>query len=211
MLQESGRPSVKPPSYERAVGRSANTDPELSALVRAGAAGDPSALTRLVARFDGLLRGVARSYRLTAWDTDDVIQATWLQFMQHGRQLREPAAVSGWLATTARRYSLRILQRHVREDLRDDPACGERSGQAEPDHELIAAERRALLQRALADLPRRQRELMRVLTANPDLSYEEVGRLLSMPIGSIGPTRARSLDRLSRDGGLQALHAACAA
>jgi RNA polymerase sigma factor (sigma-70 family) len=202
---------VKPPTHERAVRRSSNPDLELSALVRAGAAGDASALTRLVGRFDGLLRGIARSYRLTAWDTDDVIQATWLQFMQHGRELREPAAVSGWLTTTARRQSLRILQRHVREDPRDDPACGERSGHFEPEHELIAAERQTLLQRALADLPRRQRELMRVLTTNPELSYEEVARRLSMPVGSIGPTRARSLDRLRRNGGLQALRAACAA
>jgi RNA polymerase sigma factor (sigma-70 family) len=211
MLQPSGRPPVTPPTHERAVPRSANPDRELTALVRAGAAGDPGAVARLVDRFDGLLRSIARSYRLTAWDTDDVIQATWLQFMQHGRELREPAAVSGWLATTARRHSLRILQRHVREDLSEDPARGERSGNSEPDSELLAAERRALLRGALADLPRRQRDLMRVLTTNPELSYEEVGRLLSMPVGSIGPTRARSLDRLRRDGALQALHAACAA
>jgi len=199
---------MRPPTRERAVPRSANSHPELAALVRAGAAGDPIALTRLVARFDRTLRGVVRHYRLSSWDTDDVIQSAWLQFIQHGRDLREPAAVSGWLVTTARRESLRVLQRHVREDLSDDPTRGERSGDAALDHKLIAAERRMVLHRALSELPERQRDLMRLLTTNPDLSYEEVARQLSMPIGSIGPTRGRSLDRLRRSSELQALHAA---
>ena len=137
-----------------------------------------------------------------------MVQATWLQFMQHGRQLREPAAVSGWLATTARRESLRMLQRHVREQLTDDPEHGAPCDQAEPARELLAAERRELLRGALAELPDRPRDLMRVLVARPELSYEEVGRMLEMPIGSIGPTRARALDRLRRSPELQALHAA---
>ena len=208
MLQHSGPRSMRPPTRERAVPRSASSDPELVALVRAGAAGDPIALTRLVARFDRTLRGVVRYYGLSSWDTDDVIQSAWLQFIQHGRDLREPAAVSGWLVTTARRESLRVLQRHVREDLSDDPTRGERSGDAALNHKLIAAERRMVLHRALSELPERQRDLMWLLTTNPDLSYEEVARQLSMPIGSIGPTRGRSLDRLRRSSELQALHAA---
>jgi RNA polymerase sigma factor (sigma-70 family) len=210
MLQQPERLSARPPTHGRADLSPPSPDPELVALVRAGGGGDAIALTSLVARFDRSLRRVARSYGLSAWDTDDVIQATWLQFMRHGRELREPAAVSGWLATTVRRQSLRVLQRHVREDLTDDPAGGECSGHAEPHQELLAAERRAVLQRALSELPRRQRELMTVLTNNPELSYEEVGRRLSMPIGSIGPTRVRSLERLRRSGELQALQAACA-
>jgi RNA polymerase sigma factor (sigma-70 family) len=183
-------------------------DAELAAIVRASAAGDQDAFERLVARFDRLLRGVIRSYRLSSWDTDDVIQATWLQFLQHGRALREPAAVSGWLATTARRQSFRVLQRHVREHLTDDPARSESDGDAKPDDELFAAERRELVHDALSELPGRHGHLMRVLVTQPDLSYEDVGRLLAMPIGSIGPTRARSLDRLRRSTKLQALHAA---
>ena len=184
------------------------SDAELAALVRAGAAGDPVAMDHLVTRFDRVLRGVTRGFRLDQWDADDVIQATWLQFVKHGRQLREPAAIAGWLATTARRESLQLLQRHVREHLTDDPERGLECDHAEPDRELLAAERRELVSRALAELPDRPRELMRVLVARPDLSYEEVGRMLAMPIGSIGPTRARALDRLSRSRELRALHAA---
>jgi RNA polymerase sigma factor (sigma-70 family) len=198
MLQETGRLCMRPPE----------SDPELEALVRAAAAGDEVALGRLVARFDRVLRGVARALRLSSWDADDVVQATWLQFIRQGRTLREPAAVGGWLATTARREGLRLLQRHVREYLSDDPDRDGRCDRAEPDRELIAGECRDLVRGALDELPERPRALMRVLVSRPDLSYEEVGRMLDMPIGSIGPTRARALDRLSRSSELQALHAA---
>jgi RNA polymerase sigma factor (sigma-70 family) len=198
MLQTPGRLRMPPPE----------TDPELVALVRAAAAGDEVAIGRLVARFDQLLRRVAGSYRLSSWDADDVVQTTWLQFIRHGRSLREPAAVAGWLATTARRESLRLLQRPVRECLSDDPDRGARCDRAEPDRELIAGECRDLVRGALDELPERPRALMRVLVSRPDLSYEEVGRMLDMPIGSIGPTRARALDRLSRSSELRALHAA---
>lgn len=183
-------------------------DRDLVALVRAGAAGDQVALGLLVARFDRALRYVTRSYRLSKWDADDVIQDTWLQFMQHGRDLREPAAVGGWLVTTARRQCLRMLQRHVRELPTDELPCGESGDRAGPDREVLAAERRAALHGALAELPGRQRQLMRVLVTNPDLSYEQVGRLLAMPVGSIGPTRARSLERLRRSRRMRALQEA---
>jgi RNA polymerase sigma factor (sigma-70 family) len=179
-------------------------------LVRAAANGDQYALERLVVRFDRVLRGVTRSYGLSSWDADDVIQSTWLQFMQHGRELREPAALSGWLATTARRLSLRVLQRHVREQLTDEPARDAPGDHAVPDRELLAAERRDALHGALAELPERHRSLMSMLVASPDLSYEEVSRRLAMPVGSIGPTRARSLDRLRRCRRLRALQLASA-
>jgi RNA polymerase sigma factor (sigma-70 family) len=182
--------------------------PELAVLVRAGADGDPAAIERLVVCFDRMLRAVTRSYRLSAWDADDVIQSTWLQFMQHGRELREPAALSGWLVTTARRLSLRMLQRHVREQLMDDLSSEAAADHVEPDRELLAAERREALHGALAELPDRHRSLMSMLVTSPDLSYEEVARRLAMPVGSIGPTRARSLDRLRRSSTLQALQTA---
>ncbi len=191
-----------------AVRRFAPIAPDLAADVRAGAAGHPAAIERLVVRFDRVLRSVTRSYRLSSWDADDVIQSTWLQFMQHGRELREPAALSGWLVTTARRSSLRLLQRHVREQLMDDPGCSTAGDHAEPERELLAAERREALHGALAELPDRHRNLMSMLVTSPDLSYEDVGRRLAMPVGSIGPTRARSLDRLRRSSRLQALQAA---
>jgi RNA polymerase sigma factor (sigma-70 family) len=179
-------------------------DPAFAALVGAALGGDQLAQSALVTRFERSLRGVTRFYRLSSWDADDVIQATWLQFLLYGRQLREHAALSGWLTTTARRQCLRVLQSHVHEELSEDPEdTGHHDG--ELDAAMLAAERRAALDASLAGLTDRQRELMTLLLTEPDLSYEEVGRRLGIPIGSIGPTRARSLMRLRASSGLQAL------
>ena len=167
-----------------------------------------AAIDHLVARHDRRLRRVARTYGLSAWDVDDVVQATWVSYLEHGHELREPAALGAWLETTARRLSLRVLQRHVREQLTDTGDPSVTGGGAEPEPELLATERRAVLFGALAALPDRQSRLMRMLVLRPELSYEEVGRRLAMPVGSIGPTRARCLDRLSRDVRLRALRAA---
>jgi RNA polymerase sigma factor (sigma-70 family) len=198
MLYEPVRLRLQPPE----------TDLELVALVQAAAAGDEVALGHLMARYDRVLRGITRSFRLGPWDADDVVQSTWLQFMRHGRRLRDPAAVRGWLATTTRRECLKLVQHRVREQLTDEPGRDVPCEHAEPDRELLAAERRELVNGALAELPDRPRTLMRVLVDRPELSYEEVGRMLDMPIGSIGPTRARALNRLRDSSELSALHAA---
>jgi RNA polymerase sigma factor (sigma-70 family) len=181
------------------------SDPVLSGLVRAALAGDDRAFAKLVARFERPLRSIVRSYRLSGWDADDVIQSTWMQFLEHGAGLREPAAISGWLATTARRYCLRMLQSNVRELLLEDPTTSDGGYDGRLDADLLAAERRAALDASLARLTGRQRDLITLLLDEPELSYEEVGQRLGLPIGSIGPTRARSLSRLRRDGRLRAL------
>jgi len=166
------------------------------------------AIDRLVPRHDRRLRRVARSYGLSAWDVDDVVQATWVAYLEHGHTLREPAALGAWLETTARRLSLRVLQRHVREQLSDTGDATVAGTGAEPEPELLASERREVLFGALAALSERQSRLMRMLVLRPELSYEEVGRRLAMPVGSIGPTRARCLERLARDRRLMALRTA---
>ena len=164
-------------------------------------------LERLVPRHDRRLRRAARAYGLSPWDVDDVVQATWLQYLEHGHTLRDPAATGAWLETTARRLSLRLLQRRVREQPvapEDTPAV---AGGLEPEATVLAAERRRTLHDALTRLPERQRSLMRLLVLRPELSYEEAGRQLAMPVGSIGPTRARCLERLRLDLRLRALAA----
>jgi RNA polymerase sigma factor (sigma-70 family) len=192
-------PSTEPPGFEPA------GEPDPAALVRRAVAGDPAALTRIVERFDHSLRAIARFYRLSPWDADDVVQTTWLQFIEHGRSLREPSAVGGWLATTARRQSLRALQRRVREQPSEDPPLPEDVRVPEPCEELIAAERHAALHGAVARLPASGRRLMLLMIVRPDLSYEQLGAVLGIPIGSIGPTRQRSISRLRRAHEIRAL------
>jgi RNA polymerase sigma factor (sigma-70 family) len=156
----------------------------------------PSVLGRLTAQ----IRAVAWSHRVPAHEIDDVVQTTWLRLLEHGDSIREPRALSAWLRTTARRESLRLLRMAGRAQP-IDPAETLEEHDPGPDLEsgLLAAEAAAVLADAIAELPERQRRLMRMLIAEPARSYAEVSRALDMPIGSIGPTRERALARLRVD------------
>lgn len=171
---------------------------ELDALVSAARAGDHRAWSRLVAQFDRMLRSVARSYRLSPQDVDDVVQATWVKLYEHLDHLRDTSAIAGWLATTVRRQSLRVLQLGVREQLTDSPEPAGGARRDGPEDVLLASERRLVLTRAFATLPERQRRLMELMASEEAVNYEQIGAALDMPIGSIGPVRARSLARLER-------------
>jgi RNA polymerase sigma factor (sigma-70 family) len=187
------------------VTRTPHPDRELVGLVLAARAGDSSAWTKLIGRFDTTLRRIAGSYRLAPADVDDIVQATWLDLLQQIERLREPAAIAGWLATSTRRKAMRLQRARVREHLTGDPAGVDRSDLRGPAASALASERRAALARALATLPHRHRRLMTLLLIEPTLNYEQVGARLDMPVGSIGPIRARALARLSRHQELRAL------
>ncbi len=166
-------------------------------LVSAARAGDDRAWDQLHARFTPTLQSIAYSYRLSSCDVDDAVQMSWVRLVSHIGRLRDPAAVAGWLVTTTRRECLRILQRPLRERVTDDPHLGDGVDHcASPEHELLAAERRAVLASALDTLPERHRQLMTLLVAQPTLDYEAISTTLGMPRGSIGPIRARSIARL---------------
>lgn len=175
---------------------------ELAATVTAAAQGDKDAWEQLVARFGGLLWAIARSHRLNQSDAADVVQSTWLKLLEHFGDLRSPEAVGAWLATTARRECLAVLRSRDRERPSDLETDGEGAAQQAPEDspELSAlrSERAALLRASLDEVSPRCQRLLRVLAASPPPSYAEVATALSMPIGSIGPTRARCLECLRR-------------
>jgi RNA polymerase sigma factor (sigma-70 family) len=177
---------------------------DVAELVRAARAGEEAAWTGLVRRFDLRLRSAARSYRLSPADVDDVVQTTWVQLFRHIDAVRDPAAVAGWLLTTAHRESLRRISasnREVPTDALDLPQQPHNDG---PEAHVLDAEERAILRGALATLPDRHRRLMTVLVAAPGISYRELSAALAIPTGSIGPIRARCLRRLARNDRLKA-------
>jgi RNA polymerase sigma factor (sigma-70 family) len=159
--------------------------------------GDECAWKALVNRYAGLVWAVARAHRLNDADAADVSQATWIKLFRNLGTLKTPAAVGAWLATTARRESLRCIQRGGRTESWPEEREFADDG-PDVDAELLARDRDALVLRALAELSERDRALLRMLTADPAPSYDEIGAALDMPIGSIGPTRARALERLRR-------------
>lgn len=182
-------------------------DTDAGELVRAAACGDERAWDALVDRYSGLVWAIARNHRLSASDCDEVFQTTWLRLVEHADRLQDPAKVGGWLATTARHEALRLLRRSGRQIPMGDelPECA--CPAPAPGDDMLRSERDRALWAAFSRLPARDQALLRLLAADPAPSYEEVGAALEMPVGSIGPTRARCLERLRRAADLRLLAA----
>jgi RNA polymerase sigma factor (sigma-70 family) len=169
-------------------------------LVAAAAAGDSAAWAALVDRYTGLLWSVARGFRLDQADAADVVQTAWLRLVEHLERLHDPEHVGAWLATTVRRECLRQLRRSGRERATESTDLDTVDLTAEPlDAALLRDESMAELSHALNRMPDPCRRLLRVLMADPPPSYDEVSAALDMPVGSIGPTRGRCLNRLRQE------------
>jgi RNA polymerase sigma factor (sigma-70 family) len=180
----------------------------LTLLVSRAQEGDQDAWDAIVERFLPLVGAIARQHRLSPADADDVGQTVWLRLVEHLGALREPAALPGWIRTTARNESLRLLAARGRTRVVDPQAGGlDTVSDDLTDAELLAAERRQALRDALAELPEGRRELLLLMLVDPPLAYEEISRRLGIPIGSIGPTRARAFAQLRDTAALRNLAA----
>jgi RNA polymerase sigma factor (sigma-70 family) len=177
-------------------------------LVAAVRGGDVEAWDALVERYAPLIWSICRRYQLSRADAEDVGQTVWLRLVDHLHVIREPAALAGWLATTTRRECERV-QRGARRPnavscaLDAEYLADERGEAAE--EELLAAERHAALREAFTQLPRAGQQLISMLIADPPLPYAEISARLGIPVGSIGPTRSRCLDRMRRHPAIAAL------
>jgi RNA polymerase sigma factor (sigma-70 family) len=179
-------------------------DPHVVALVTRASGGDQGAWHELVDRYAPLVYTICTRYRLSNHDIEDVGQNVWLLLVE---QLGKPAALPGWLATTTARECLRVVTAASKAErlgtglddsvlFVDDTVIGE---------ELLVAERNAALRAAFAELPPRCQQLLSMLLSDPPHSYADIHRELGIPIGSIGPQRARCLERMRRSSALAAL------
>jgi RNA polymerase sigma factor (sigma-70 family) len=183
--------------------RIGTVDESVSSLLDAASKGERAAWDRLVDRFAGLVWGVARGCGLNASDAGDVSQTTWLRLVEHMDRIRDPERLGGWLATTARHECFLILRRSGRQvpmgDHADlDAAMRDRPREESGEDRVLLAERDRTLWRAFETLPERCRVLLTILMADPPPAYADVADVLEMPVGSIGPTRARCLGQLRR-------------
>jgi RNA polymerase sigma factor (sigma-70 family) len=162
-------------------------------LVRLAEQRDQLAWTELVRRFAALVWSVARENGLSAADAADVCQAVWLTLAQNLGRLRDPDRLAAWLATTARRESIRVSACRRREvPLVEDGVC------AGPEDAVLAAASERELWRALAGMPDQCRQLLRLFAYAPELSYAQTARALGIGVGSVGKTRGRCLSVLRR-------------
>jgi RNA polymerase sigma factor (sigma-70 family) len=180
----------------------ARDDPVVIGLVAAARGGDRQAWDALVERYASLIWAICRRYQLSHADAEDVGQSVWLRLVDQLDKIREPAALAGWLSTTTRRECQRVRSHAMPcaldvEDVRDE--------QAPAEQELLAAERRGALREAFTQLPSSGQQLIALLIADPPVPYAQISARLGIPVGSIGPTRSRCLDRMRRHPAIAAL------
>ena len=183
-------------------------DRTVTDLVARAKDGDRQAWDALVERYAPLIWSICRRHRLGRADADDVGQSVWLRLVDQLDRVRDPAALPGWLATTARRECLRVLcaTQGPRATLyaRDvESLPDERAGVA--DQGLLTAERHAALREAFGQLPPNGQQLIAMLIADPPVPYADISAQLGIPVGSIGPNRSRYLDKMRRHPSVAAL------
>lgn len=174
-------------------------DLELIEIVGAASRGDETAWRALTERFNGSLMAIARSCRLSDADAGEVQQTTWLRLVENIGRIEQPHRIGSWLATTAFRECLRLVRLRSRTTFDDellDRLVDESLAPA--DARPLAEERAALVRRAFDELNPRCQRLLAFFSGEETISYKEISERLSMPIGSIGPTRGRCLEHLRR-------------
>lgn len=181
-----------------------NHDSPATRLLECAAHGMESAWREIVKQFTPLIFTTGSRYGISGADIQDVASEVWLRLMTNLSTIRDPNALPGWLATTARNECLALLRTRSRQIPTETDLIGE-PYRPDPDANLIGDERRHAARAALADLPPRDRQLLSMLFSDPPRPYKEISSTLGIPVGAIGPTRARCLNRARRTPAIAAL------
>jgi RNA polymerase sigma factor (sigma-70 family) len=154
--------------------------------------GDQAAWKDLVTRYQRLVYSIAHVFCPSSDDVSDVFQQVWLELYQHLSDLRNVEALPAWLITVTRRRSYALIRsRRGSEPLDEEiPDLSQTLAQIEHEHSL---------ERALGQLPDRCRRLIAMLYFDVrEPSYSQIAEAMGMPEASIGPTRARCLEKLKK-------------
>jgi RNA polymerase sigma factor (sigma-70 family) len=163
-------------------------------------AGDPSALDELVHAMSPILWHVVRATGLDKEQSEDVVQTAWLALVRNAETVGDPQAVARWLCTTARREAWRVSKTAGRSTpVEDDTLEWRLPSQPSPESEVVLGDEQARLWESMKVLPERCQKLLRIVAMEPRPDYARIAGELKMPIGSIGPTRGRCLDKLRNE------------
>ena len=166
-------------------------DAAITDLVGRARNGDKRAWDALVGRYAPLIWSICRRYQLRGAYAEDVGQSVWLHLVDQLDRVRDPAALPGWLATTARRECVRVLRAAGGpHDAGPVPnAENTRQKGRDGDEELLAAERHAALHEALMGLPPCYQQLIALLIEDPPFPYLRDSSRLRHPGARRGPSR----------------------
>jgi RNA polymerase sigma factor (sigma-70 family) len=191
----NGGPGVHPAPFDPTEAEQEGAGPsedDPCVLLRLAARGDEAAWETIVARYNGLLWSVTWQFRLGREQAGDVVQTTWLLLLQHITRIRDPRRLPGWLMRTARNLCIKVVRTAAYEQPLTDKH--DRAVHEGPEASLLRRERHAIVRDAMGSLSQRDQQLLRMLSAEE--KYTDISRAMDMPVGSIGPTRARALHRL---------------
>ncbi len=182
-------------------GTKLETKEAIETLVRAAQKGDQRAWDQLVKRFDPLVLWAARQRGLSAADACDVRQTTWLRCVQSIEKIRDPESIGSWLVTTARREAGRIskhggAQVLVGQENEHQLEVVDINSNVDPENVFLNEERDISVRNATTRLSERSRKLLVALMEEDRPNYAAIAHKFDMPVGSIGPTRARYLRHL---------------
>lgn len=173
---------------------------DVAGLVLAARRGDSRAWKQLVDGHTGLVWSIVRGFRFDDETARDVFQTVWLRLAEHLDRIREPARLASWLGQTTRNECVTVVRQRNRITLDDDPLpageVADPSPWADPTAGIERDENRAAVAAAFARLGPRCQELLRLLVCDPPVPYEVIAQVMDLPVGSIGPTRARCLQTL---------------
>ncbi len=176
------------------------------ALVLACRRGDQAAWETLYKRYKRLIYSIPHHAGLSEDLAAEVFQEVFRQLIEQLDRIEQPARIRAWLVTIARRETLRIIRHgHRSVPFNDDETDDETDfddppdGSPLPDDLLMRLETQHLIHQTVLSLEERCRTLLTLLfyrTETPP--YAEIAAALGVSEGSIGPTRARCLEKLRR-------------
>lgn len=176
-----------------------STHSEDEALLRACRQGDEAAWERILEKYERLVFSIARNNGLGREDAADITQLTFTHLIEALDRMTDEGNLRAWLATVAKRNSRRFLVRQLRyrssviEPELIDVLLPDKTG-SNPIEQWELAD---WLRSALDRIDARCRHLLTLLYFNnEDLSYAEIAAKTGMAEGSVGPIRARCLERL---------------
>ncbi|MDX2118853.1 MAG: sigma-70 family RNA polymerase sigma factor [Planctomycetota bacterium] len=165
-------------------------------LVAAASRGDAAAWARLVDRYRTLVYSVPRSYRMPSDACDDIFQTVFFLLFRNLDSLRDSGGLARWLITTCERECWRLMRKGASERQRAEARAAEQPVEADDDRVRTWETRQRVLV-ALDALEERCRTLLTMLFREPGTAnYDTVAQTLQIPRGSIGPQRARCLQKL---------------
>ena len=169
----------------------------MAELLDAARAGREDALGQITAELSPMLWHVARAAGLGADDAEDVVQTVWECLLSHLVDIQVPKALVSWLVVTTKREAWRLRAQGRRQLPADQEWLAEIPDQrAVTEDQIVVDEQHRALWRAVGKLSAQCQELLRIVAFVPRPDYQSVSAALGMPVGSIGPTRGRCLEKV---------------